>query len=106
MIDRKSSCSREQARSGSRGQSLVELALTLPLLALILLGTVDLARAFFYYQRLTNAVREGALVGTFDPTNPDNRIRVRIQSEQSGIPDSQITILCYEGLTGPKRGTT
>ncbi len=31
-----------------RGQSMVELALILPVLGLILLGTVDLGRALFY----------------------------------------------------------
>lgn len=46
-----------------RGQSLVELALTLPLLMLILLGTLDLGRIFFGYVTITNASREGARYG-------------------------------------------
>lgn len=50
-----------------RGQSLTELALMLPLLTLIMLGTIDLGRAFFAYQRLTNAVKEGALFGIHSP---------------------------------------
>jgi Flp pilus assembly protein TadG len=50
-----------------RGQSLVELALLLPVLALIVLGTVDLGRAFFAYERLVNAAREGALFGVHYP---------------------------------------
>ena len=58
---------RGRLRRGQRGQSMVELALTLPLLALILIGTADLGRAFIYYTRLTNAVEAGALQGRFTP---------------------------------------
>jgi Flp pilus assembly protein TadG len=44
------------------GQSLVEFALILPLLAILFLGAVDLTRAFYYYVVLENATREGARV--------------------------------------------
>jgi Flp pilus assembly protein TadG len=45
-----------------RGQSLVEFALVLPILAIIFLGAVDLTRAFYYYIVLENATREAARV--------------------------------------------
>jgi Flp pilus assembly protein TadG len=44
-------------------QSLLEFALTLPLLLLLVTGFLDLGRAFFYYSSLTNASREGARSG-------------------------------------------
>src|SRR5256886_17650610 len=44
------------------GQSLVEFALILPLMALLFLGAVDLTRAFYYYIALENASREAARV--------------------------------------------
>src|SRR5438128_11632221 len=44
------------------GQSLVEFALILPILALLVLGAVDLTRAFYYYIALENASRETARV--------------------------------------------
>lgn len=47
------------------GASVVELALIAPVLALIVIGAVDLGRAFIYYERLTAAVREGAIYGTY-----------------------------------------
>jgi hypothetical protein len=50
-----------------RGQSMVELALVLPLLLLILFGIVDLGRVFNAYIAITNASREGALCGSFYP---------------------------------------
>jgi Flp pilus assembly protein TadG len=49
-------------RRAYHGQSLVEFALILPLLAILFLGAVDLTRAFYYYIVLENATREGARV--------------------------------------------
>jgi Flp pilus assembly protein TadG len=46
----------------NHGQSLVEFALILPVLAILFLGAVDLTRAFYYYVVLENATREGARV--------------------------------------------
>jgi Flp pilus assembly protein TadG len=43
-----------------RGQALTEMALITPLLVFILLGIVDLGRAYYQYTVMTNAVREGA----------------------------------------------
>lgn len=51
----------------SRGQSMVEFALILPLLVLVLVGIFDIGRAFFAYIAITNAAREGARVFTFKP---------------------------------------
>ncbi|MGN6755205.1 MAG: TadE/TadG family type IV pilus assembly protein [Thermomicrobiales bacterium] len=100
-----------------RGQSLVELALLLPLLALLLLGAIDLGRAFFAYNRLTNSVEAGALFGiryyTFvnNGDNPDpNNITAVIQHESansSNTVDSNIggiTVKCYVGRTNTLRG--
>jgi hypothetical protein len=52
-----------------RGQSLVELALALPVLLLLMLGTIDLGRMFFNYIELRNAVREGAAYLARNPTD-------------------------------------
>jgi Flp pilus assembly protein TadG len=49
-------------RRGHQGQSLVEFALIMPLLALLFLGAVDLTRAFYTYIALQNATREAARV--------------------------------------------
>ena len=52
-----------------RGQSLVEFAITLPILVLLLLGTVDFGMALFSYSMLRDAAQEGAFYGSFNPTN-------------------------------------
>ena len=41
------------------GQSLIELALALPLLLILLLGMVDGARAYYFATIMANAAREG-----------------------------------------------
>ncbi|MCL5950811.1 MAG: pilus assembly protein [Chloroflexi bacterium] len=42
------------------GQALTEFALALPMLLLVLLGAIDLGRAYSAYVTITNASREGA----------------------------------------------
>jgi Flp pilus assembly protein TadG len=52
-----------------RGAALVELAIALPLLMLILVGTVDFARVFYMSIELTNAARAGAQFGAASLAN-------------------------------------
>jgi Flp pilus assembly protein TadG len=61
-----------------RGQSLVELAITLPILILLLLGTLDFGMGIFSYSMLRDAAQEGAFYGSFNPSNVaeiENRAR-------------------------------
>jgi Flp pilus assembly protein TadG len=50
-------------RNGETGQAIIELALTLPLLLIIVLGIFDFGFMFQRYEVVTNAAREGARVG-------------------------------------------
>ncbi len=47
----------------ARGQSVVEFALILPVLLALTLTVIDLARAVYYYNTLSNCAREGARFG-------------------------------------------
>jgi Flp pilus assembly protein TadG len=83
----------------SRGQSTVEFGLSAVLLLFILLGLIDLGRAFYFSVGLQSASREGARQASwFDPgtgTNP-NLYDAAIQSAvdavlaDSGLPPSQL----------------
>src|SRR3989442_3505147 len=42
------------------GQSMVEFAVLAPVFFLLLLGTIDLGRAVYTYNAISNAAREGA----------------------------------------------
>ena len=51
-------------RRGERGQSLTEMALTLPILMLLVMGIMDFGRMLFIYSQVSNAAREGARWGS------------------------------------------
>ncbi|MBI5033921.1 MAG: pilus assembly protein [Chloroflexi bacterium] len=55
------------ARKHSTGQSMVEIALTLPLLILIVIVLIDFGIVFASYLSLVNATREGAVFAAMYP---------------------------------------
>jgi len=57
-----------------RGQSLIELALLLPLILFLLLGLTDVARAVFYYNVISNAAREGGREAVLAYNQCSNRV--------------------------------
>ena len=97
-----------------RGQSLVELALVLPLLILLLAGVADLGRAFFSYIQITNAAREGARAASrlscyrLDTTQQAayaDRVRQAIQDEVDGaIVDPGDLIIAVSPAISPDPG--
>jgi Flp pilus assembly protein TadG len=64
-----------------RGQSLVEVALCLPLLLLIVIGIVDIGRVYAYKAATTNAAREAAIHAARDPQAPRDNICQRARDE-------------------------
>jgi Flp pilus assembly protein TadG len=76
------------------GQSLVEFALILPLLALLFLGAVDLTRAFYTYIGLQNASREAARVVIDFPYEYDDAAACSA-GNQEGQPF--VTVSCAAG---------
>src|SRR5207253_8853381 len=56
-----------------KGQAIVETALLLPILMLLVMGSADLGRVFYYAIAVTNSAREAARQGTYyDPTTNTN----------------------------------
>lgn len=84
---------------GERGQSLVEMAMVMPLLLLLALGTADLGLAFRTYIALTNAAREGARWISTHPENPSAAMaRIRAEAGRIGLSpdatdDTRITVV-------------
>ena len=84
---------------GQRGQSLVELSISLIVILLLLSGAVDLGMALFSYTTLRDAAQEGALYGSMNPTKTD-LIRERVRAaggnsgpvNLSGFTDAQINV--------------
>src|SRR5256712_12354643 len=53
-----------------KGQAIVETALLLPILMLLVMGSADLGRVFYYAVAVTNSAREAARQGTYyDPVS-------------------------------------
>ncbi len=84
---------RRRRRPPSRGQSIVELALILPVLMLLVAATLDLGRMFYSQITITNAAREGAYEAAYSPASfvsnancdkTTNRVMCRVLSEAKG----------------------
>src|SRR5260370_14246789 len=71
------------ARRQMRGQSLVETAITLPVILLLALGVTDIGRAFYYREAVGNSVRQA--------------LRVAVSPDQHATADS----VCAGTSSGP-----
>lgn len=86
-------------RGRREGSSLVEFALVLLILVLLLIGVVDIGRAFHSYITITNAAREGARRASRFPYPEDEpKILQAVQQEATNShvdlsgSDAQITV--------------
>lgn len=69
MLDRQRKKPQEVQRS--RGQSLIEFALVLPLLLVLIISAIEIGRLFFTKIVITNAAREGAYYYATNPSSYD-----------------------------------
>ena len=80
-------------RRRQRGQSLIEMALAVPILLLILAAVVDLGRVIDAYISITNGVREGARYGSLHPTDPGTiTLRTINEANGSGVIITQVQL--------------
>ena len=99
------------------GQSLVEVALMMPVLLLMLMGVFDLGRMYFAFIAIQNAAGEGALYAAINPTciyasdgtdctDPDNAVFRATHESPAGIVDwSRVTIeVSPSDVTGLSEG--
>lgn len=89
-------------RHGSqRGQSLVELALILPLLTVLLMGVVDLGRGVSTYIVLSHSAREGAYWLSTHPYDVAGAVaRAEEEMTLGGIDPSVATITANAASSG------
>ncbi len=76
---------------GERGQAFVEFALGLPLMLLIMLGTLDVGQLFIDYVQLRNGCREAAAYGARHPLDTPG-IETRVTAEDPGKTYSTTTV--------------
>lgn len=73
-------------QKSERGQSLVELALSLSMILLLLSGAVDFSIAYFSFTAMRDAAQEGALYGSINPDD-EAGIITRVRSASSNPVD-------------------
>jgi Flp pilus assembly protein TadG len=85
-------------KKSERGQSLVELSISLVILLYLLSGAVEFGIAFFQFVQLRDAAQEGALFGSMQPANTTG-IVARVQgASNSPIDLATITpVITYSG---------
>ncbi|MDP1714104.1 MAG: TadE/TadG family type IV pilus assembly protein [Anaerolineales bacterium] len=66
------------------GQSLVELAISLMIILLLLLGAVEFSLALFQYVTIRDAAQEGAIYGSINPTE-ESGIQWRAKAAASDV---------------------
>lgn len=91
----------EKLSRDERGQSMVELAVSLVFLLTLIAGVVDLGRAFFTHIALRDAAQEGALYGSIDAdTKSDADVETRVEDVLSDRVDpADLTVTVTPSLS-------
>jgi Flp pilus assembly protein TadG len=85
-----------------RGAAAVEFALVLPLLLLIVFGTIDFGRALNAQITLTQAAREGARLASLGEPN----VQTRTQAAATGLNPVTVTVTGCAVGAGPAANAT
>jgi Flp pilus assembly protein TadG len=94
--------SRGARRASQSGQAVIELALTLPLLLVIVMGILDFGLMFQSYEVVTNAAREGARVGVLpNYTTADAEARAQQYLASGGLSSSSATVTAVVAPSPP-----
>jgi Flp pilus assembly protein TadG len=73
-------------RRGERGQSLVELAMSLTIILFLLAGAVDFSIAYFTFSAMHDAAQEGAVYGSVKPYDKQG-IKDRVRNASTNPVD-------------------
>jgi Flp pilus assembly protein TadG len=86
------------------GQSLVEMALLLPVLLLLSVAAIDFGRGIYYYSAIYNAAREGARYGIIDPTDTTG-IETAVKKLTVGLDQDSLSITIIPNPPDPDINT-
>jgi Flp pilus assembly protein TadG len=95
-----------RALKGELGQSVVELALLLPILAFLLLGGADLARAYAIQLAVQNGARAGAEAAAIAYTPTADTTRARARDEMGRTPGMDATVPTVDVTFASSDGVT
>jgi Flp pilus assembly protein TadG len=74
-----------------KGQSMVEMALILPLIIMLFMGMVEFSRIFGSYLLITHASREGARMASIGRT--DEEVRTNVTNKVNILNVSELQII-------------
>lgn len=86
-------------RAGSKGQSLVEFALVLPVLLLVVLGILDFGRAIYAYTTVADAARQANRTAIVDQTTATVQNQAIRSSPTLAMQASDVHICYYVATT-------
>jgi Flp pilus assembly protein TadG len=84
------------------GSSILEVALAAPLLLLMLVGAIDIGRAYFYSIEVSSAAEAGALYGAQNPndlTGMESAARLDASGITQIVPTSSNGCECSDGTS-------
>jgi Flp pilus assembly protein TadG len=92
----------QMSRASESGAAAVEFAILLPLLLMLVLGTIEFGRAYNAQITLTNAARDGVRVMAVanDPDGAQTAARNAAASVSTSIPNSDVTLSTTTCSTG------
>ncbi len=90
-------------RERSRGTSLAEFAMVVPLLAFLLFGLLDVGRVVYINNAISEGAREGtrwgAVQGRSRSSSSRETIAARTRSVMTGVPAPEVSVACLEDET-------
>lgn len=78
---------------GESGSAFVEMAVALPVLVAIFIGTADFARVFYYAMELTTAARAGAQYGAYNSVTVTETANITSAAQNAAPNISPITVI-------------
>ena len=79
------------------GQSAVETAAVFVILVPVIVGAVDLGRAYFAHDMLVHAANEGARRGSFDTSTTNIVATVQAAGGPLNLQTGDVAVTCYSG---------
>jgi Flp pilus assembly protein TadG len=89
-----------------KGTSLVEFALILPVLALILFGLLDFAKAFNYWNDQTHLAAEGARWAVVNSNPGSGTLQQYLQQQADTSELRGLAVVCIAFPNNPDTGTS
>ena len=95
--------SSRRSRHESRGQSLVEFALVIPIFLLIVFAMIDMGRLVYINNSLAEGAREGARWGSVQDRGLSAAGRTTVGTHAANalaaVPNPTVTVTCIDGIS-------